>query len=192
MFRSARPDSHCSSSRPRLFCTCSSDHTVRTGLCWGTAGRVNSLLLGDSRGAWTRAGCEPAPFQAMWMGPVGSRVRAQASTAAASVSSAPSPGPPGLCSSPLSSQPRLQSLPHVVGAQSGRGCAKRHNSAAFLPPLFCARPICLPKTTGLSVTERTRPPDCMLRPQAQDVLDVQPGRHQPHVACATGTPNYPT
>lgn len=48
------------------------------------------------------------------------------------------------------------SSPRCGGAQS-RGCAKRHNSAAFLPPLFCARPICLPKTTGLSHLERTRP-----------------------------------
>lgn len=86
----------------------------------------------------------------------------QVSAAASGISSTPSPEPPGPRGSPLSSQPapRLQSLPHVVGAQSRRGCAKRHSSADFPPPCSALDP-------ALSVTERTRPPDSTLRPQAQ-------------------------
>lgn len=78
----------------------------------------------------------------------------QVSAAASGISSTPSPEPPGPRGSPLSSQPapRLQSLPHVVGAQSRRGCAKRHSSADFPPPCSALDP-------ALSVTERTRPPD---------------------------------
>lgn len=86
----------------------------------------------------------------------------QVSAAASGISSTPSPEPPGPRGSPLSSQPapRLQSLPHVVGAQSRRGCAKRHSSADFPTPCSALDP-------ALSVTERTRPPDSTLRPQAQ-------------------------
>lgn len=86
----------------------------------------------------------------------------QVSAAASGISSTPSPEPPGPRGSPLSSQPapRLQSLPHVVGVQSRRGCAKRHSSADFPPPCSALDP-------ALSVTERTRPPDSTLRPQAQ-------------------------